>query len=95
MLTRPNFRNPSIHLQQYSNIKEGDWVWIEGVRGRIRMKAELFRRHFDPKRKALRPKSMGPRRAPQLPGEEPWTARSLGLQCQCVYSVMTLNIAIQ
>jgi len=49
------------------NIKEGDWVWIEGDRGRIRMKAQLF--------DGLAPEVVHAEHGwwfPELPGEDPW-----------------------
>ena len=49
------------------NIKEGDWVWIEGDRGRIRMKAQLF--------DGIAPEVVHAEHGwwfPELPGEDPW-----------------------
>ena len=48
-------------------IKEGDWVWIEGVRGRIRAKATLFS-GMDSKVVHMEHSWW----LPELPGEEPW-----------------------
>jgi len=48
-------------------IANGDWVWIETIRGRVRMKAELF--------DGLRPDVVHAEHGwwfPELPGEEPW-----------------------
>jgi len=49
------------------HIKEGDWVWVEGVRGKIRMKAEFFY--------GIDPKVVHAEHGwwfPELPGEDPW-----------------------
>ncbi len=49
------------------DIKEGDWVWIETPRGRIRQKAKLFDK--------IDPKVVHAEHGwwlPELPGEEPW-----------------------
>jgi anaerobic selenocysteine-containing dehydrogenase len=48
-------------------IEEGDWVWIESPRGRIRMKAQLFT--------GIPPSVVHCEHGwwfPELPGEEPW-----------------------
>jgi anaerobic selenocysteine-containing dehydrogenase len=48
-------------------IDNGDWVWIETVRGRIRMRAELF--------EGIKPTVVHAEHGwwfPELPGEEPW-----------------------
>jgi len=48
-------------------IEEGDWVWIESPRGRIRMKAQLF--------DGMHPNMVQCDHGwwfPELPGEEPW-----------------------
>ncbi len=48
-------------------IAEGDWVWIEGVRGRVRQKATLF--------DGIAPSVVHAEHGwwyPELPGEEPW-----------------------
>ena len=48
-------------------ISNGDWVWIESPRGRIRMKAQLF--------KGIDPRVVHCEHGwwyPELPGEEPW-----------------------
>ncbi|OGP66096.1 MAG: hypothetical protein A2170_00980 [Deltaproteobacteria bacterium RBG_13_53_10] len=48
-------------------IKDGDWVWIETKRGRIRQKAQLFDK--------MDPKIVHAEHGwwyPELPGEEPW-----------------------
>jgi len=48
-------------------ISNGDWVWIETVRGRVRQKAELF--------DGLNPGVVHAEHGwwfPELPGEEPW-----------------------
>jgi thiosulfate reductase/polysulfide reductase chain A len=49
------------------NIKDGDWVWIETRRGRVRMKAKLFN--------GIDPRVVHAEHGwwfPELPGEEPW-----------------------
>jgi anaerobic selenocysteine-containing dehydrogenase len=49
------------------NIADGDWVWIETVRGRIRMKCQYFR--------GIDPRVIHCEHGwwfPELPGEEPW-----------------------
>ena len=58
-----------IHPQtaQELGIKEGDWVWIETLRGRIKQKATLFDK--------IDPKAVHAEHGwwlPELPGEEPW-----------------------
>jgi thiosulfate reductase/polysulfide reductase chain A len=48
-------------------IADGDWVWIESLRGRIRMKCTLF--------KGIDPRVVHCEHGwwfPELPGEEPW-----------------------
>ncbi len=48
-------------------IVDGDWVWIETLRGRIRMKCQLF--------KGIDPRVVHCEHGwwfPELPGEEPW-----------------------
>lgn len=48
-------------------IKDGDWVWIESQRGRIRQKAELFA--------GMDPGVVSVQHGwwyPEMPGEEPW-----------------------
>ena len=48
-------------------IQEGDWIWIETQRGRVRQKAQLFDR--------IDPKIIHAEHGwwyPELPGEEPW-----------------------
>ena len=48
-------------------IKEGDWVWIETPRGKIKQKATLFEK--------IDPKVVHAEHGwwlPELPGEEPW-----------------------
>lgn len=48
-------------------VDNGDWVWIETIRGRIRMKAELF--------EGIKPTVAHAEHGwwfPELPGEEPW-----------------------
>ncbi len=48
-------------------IAEGDWVWIEGLRGRVRQKATLF--------SGIKPNVVHGEHGwwyPELPGEEPW-----------------------
>ncbi len=48
-------------------IEDGDWVWIESPRGRIRMKCKLF--------KGIDPRVVHCEHGwwfPELPGEEPW-----------------------
>ncbi len=49
------------------DIKDGDWVWIESPRGRIRQKAQLF--------DGIDPRVIHCEHGwwfPELPGEEPW-----------------------
>jgi len=49
------------------SVVDGDWVWIETKRGRIRQKAQLF--------DGLEPDVVHAQYAwwfPELPGEEPW-----------------------
>ena len=49
------------------DIKNGDWVWIESPRGRVRMKASLF--------DGIDPRVVHGEHGwwfPELPGEEPW-----------------------
>jgi len=49
------------------DIKDGDWVWIESRRGRVRMKAKLF--------DGIDPRVVHCEHGwwfPELPGEEPW-----------------------
>ncbi len=49
------------------DINDGDWVWIESPRGRIRMKCRLF--------KGIDPRVIHAEHGwwfPELPGEEPW-----------------------
>ncbi|MFC2072317.1 molybdopterin-dependent oxidoreductase [Chloroflexota bacterium] len=48
-------------------IEEGDWVWIETLRGRVKHKATLF--------EGIRPECVMAEHGwwlPELPGEEPW-----------------------
>lgn len=52
---------------QELDIANGDWVWIESARGRIRMKAKFF--------DGIHPKVVHCEHGwwfPELPGEEPW-----------------------
>lgn len=49
------------------DIKDGDWVWMESLRGKIRMKAQLF--------SGIDPRVVHAEHGwwfPELPGEEPW-----------------------
>jgi anaerobic selenocysteine-containing dehydrogenase len=49
------------------DIQDGDWIWIESPRGRIRMKCQYF--------KGIDPRVVDVEFAwwfPELPGEEPW-----------------------
>ncbi len=66
-------RRPYAHVQihpetaQKYGIKNGDWVWIESPRGRIRQVCELF--------DGTDPRIVYPEHGwwyPELPGEEPW-----------------------
>ena len=48
-------------------IEDGDWVWIESIRGRIRMKCKYF--------DGIDPRVVHGEHGwwfPELPGEEPW-----------------------
>lgn len=57
--------NPSTATKQ--GISNGDWVWIETVRGRVKQKAELF--------DGISPDVVHCEHGwwfPELPGEEPW-----------------------
>jgi len=48
-------------------ISDGDWVWVEGVRGRVKQKAQLF--------DGILPNVVHAEHGwwlPELPGEEPW-----------------------
>jgi len=48
-------------------IADGDWVWIESPRGRVRQKANLF--------SGIKPNVVHAEHGwwyPELPGEEPW-----------------------
>jgi anaerobic selenocysteine-containing dehydrogenase len=52
---------------QKLGISEGDWVWIETLRGRVRNKATLF--------DGIKPDVVHAEHGwwlPELPGEEPW-----------------------
>ncbi|MDP2718774.1 MAG: molybdopterin-dependent oxidoreductase [Dehalococcoidia bacterium] len=57
--------NPATALEL--GIKEGDWVWIETPRGRVRQKCEFL--------KSISPRVVHGEHGwwyPELPGEEPW-----------------------
>ncbi|UCG65562.1 MAG: molybdopterin-dependent oxidoreductase [Deltaproteobacteria bacterium] len=70
---RKRYPDPKVQIHPDTanelGIQDGDWVWIEGLRGRVRQRAELF--------DGIYPQVVHAQHGwwfPERPGEEPWLA---------------------